>query len=100
MLANVTSINCYCIASSPLFSKQIIFGVVKIFSIIYLQSEKPKPVILTSKEAHAKGKALRHERRQKDRSHYDTTVEIKKIWEELRRLDLPKDQRQQLCARV
>lgn len=65
-----------------------------------LFSEKPKPVILTSKESHAKSKTLRKERQQKDRSHYDATVEMKKIWEDLRRQDLPKDKRAELCNKV
>ncbi|XP_067928870.1 pumilio homolog 3-like [Watersipora subatra] len=65
-----------------------------------LKTDKPKAVILTSKEAHAKSKTLRNERRQKDRSHYDATIEMKKIWEDLRRQNLPKDQREQLCRKV
>lgn len=45
-------------------------------------------------------KTLREERRKSDRSHYDVTVEMKKIWEDLRRHDLPKDQRMQLSEKV
>lgn len=64
------------------------------------KQEQKKPVILTNKEAHAKLKTLRVERRQKDKSHYELTLEMKKIWEELRKHDLPKDQREQLCQQV
>lgn len=62
--------------------------------------EQPKPVKLSSKESHAKAKSLRIERRQKDCSHYDVTVEIKKLWEDLRRQDMSKDKRMQLCDKV
>ena len=59
-----------------------------------------KPVILSNKEAHSKAKSIREERRKKDCSHYDTAVQMKKIWEDLRRHDLHKDKRAQLCDTV
>ena len=98
---------CCCVGSTQLCPATVVDGWTDVLYfaaftdvLLVLFEEDKKPVILTNKEAHTKQKSLRADRRQKDRSHYDVTVEMKKIWEDLRRHDLPKDKRAELSQKV